>query len=198
MKEEMMTVGLLLIRVVVGLLLFGHAAQKLFGWFGGHGLAGTGAFFDSIGYRLGRRLAFLAGLAELTGGLLLTLGLLTPLAAAIIIGTMIAAAAVHMRNGLWVQNGGYETPLLWPLRRGTRPARRSAVRHDAPTSAGEGAGSAAADRYAASEAAAEDPYPSLTTAGAPVPEVTHMPRHRSLTLAGVRGLLRHAARATAT
>ncbi|MFE2687928.1 DoxX family membrane protein [Streptomyces mirabilis] len=72
---------------------------------------------DRIGYRPGRRLAFLAGLAELTGGLLLTLGLLTPLAAAIIIGTMIAAAAVHMRNGLWVQNGGYETPLLTRSRR---------------------------------------------------------------------------------
>ena len=111
----MMAVGLFLIRVVVGMLLIGHAAQKLFGWFGGHGLAGTGAFFHGIGYRPGRRLALLAGLAELAGGLLLTLGLLTPLAAAIIVGTMIAAAATHMRNGLWVQNGGYETPLLYAV-----------------------------------------------------------------------------------
>ncbi|MFI7407907.1 DoxX family protein [Streptomyces sp. NPDC049627] len=111
----MMTVGLFLIRVIVGMLLIGHAAQKLFGWFGGHGLAGTGAFFDSVGYRPGRRLALLAGLAELTGGLLLTLGLLTPLAAAVIVGTMTAAAAIHMRNGLWVQNGGYETPLLYAV-----------------------------------------------------------------------------------
>jgi putative oxidoreductase len=110
----MMTVGLFLVRVVVGMLLIGHAAQKLFGWFGGHGLTGTGAFFDGIGYRPGRRLA-LAGLAELTGGLLLALGLLTPLAAAIIVGTMIAAASTHMRNGLWVQNGGEVTPVVWTL-----------------------------------------------------------------------------------
>lgn len=110
-----MAVGLFLIRVVVGMLLIGHAAQKLFGWFGGHGLAGTGAFFDSVGYRPGRRLALLAGLAELTGGLLLALGLLTPLAAAVIVGTMTAAAATHLRNGLWGQNGGYETPLLYAV-----------------------------------------------------------------------------------
>ncbi|SOF02226.1 putative oxidoreductase [Streptomyces sp. OV198] len=110
-----MTVGLFLVRVVVGMLLIGHAAQKLFGWFGGHGLTGTGAFFDGIGYRPGRRLALLAGLAELTGGLLLALGLLTPLAAAIIVGTMIAAASTHMRNGLWVQNGGEVTPVVWTL-----------------------------------------------------------------------------------
>ncbi|MFD4554619.1 DoxX family membrane protein [Streptomyces sp. NPDC058469] len=69
----MMAVGLFRIRVVVGMLLLGHAAQKLFGWFGGHGLVGTGAFFDGIGYRPGRRLALPAGLAELAGSLLLTL-----------------------------------------------------------------------------------------------------------------------------
>ncbi|MGI3197735.1 DoxX family protein [Streptomyces sp. GLT-R25] len=84
------------------------------------GSAGTassagGAFFGGIGYRPGRRLALLAGLAELAGGLLLTRALLTPLAAAITVGTMIAAATMHIRNRLWVQNGGYETPLLYAV-----------------------------------------------------------------------------------
>ena len=110
-----MAVGLFLIRGIVGMLLIGHAAQKLFGWFGGHGLAGTGAFFDSIGYRPGRRLALLAGLAELAGGLLLTLGPADPAGRRRHRRTMIAAATTHMRNGLWSQNGGYETPLLYAV-----------------------------------------------------------------------------------
>jgi putative oxidoreductase len=110
-----MTVGLLIIRVVLGLLLVGHGAQKLLGWFGGHGLSGTAAFFDSVGYRPGRRMAVLAGLAEVTGGALVALGLLTPLGAAIIIGTMFAASAVHTGNGLWFSDGGYEMPLVYAV-----------------------------------------------------------------------------------
>jgi len=110
-----MAVGLLLIRVVLGLLLVGHGTQKLFGWFGGGGPAGTGAFFDSVGYRPGRGMALLAGLAELTGGTLLALGLLTPLGSAIVMGVMLAAVAIHTANGLWVSNGGYETPLLYAI-----------------------------------------------------------------------------------
>src|SRR5882672_2377034 len=105
-----MAVGLLIIRVVLGLLLVGHGAQKLFGWFGGPGLAQTGAFFDSVGHRPGRRMAALAGLAEVSGGGLLALGLLTPLGAAIVVGVMLAAAAVHAPNGLWASTGGYELP----------------------------------------------------------------------------------------
>jgi putative oxidoreductase len=110
-----MAVGLLIIRVVLGLLLVGHGAQKLFGWFGGPGLTQTGAFFDSVGHRPGRRMAALAGLAEVTGGGLLALGLLTPLGAAIVIGTMIAAAAVHAANGLWASAGGYELPAFYAV-----------------------------------------------------------------------------------
>jgi putative oxidoreductase len=110
-----MAVGLLIIRVVLGLLLVGHGAQKLFGWFGGPGLAQTGAFFDSVGHRPGRRMAALAGLAEFTGGGLLALGLLTPLGAAIVIGAMLAAAAVHLPNGLWASAGGYELPALYAV-----------------------------------------------------------------------------------
>ena len=105
-----MSVGLLVIRLALGLLLIGHGTQKLFGWFGGPGLSGTGAFFDSAGYRPGRHMAALAGLAESVAGGLLALGLLTPLGAAIAIGVMLAAIAVHAPNGLWNSSGGYELP----------------------------------------------------------------------------------------
>ena len=86
-----MELGLLVIRVVVGLLFVGHGTQKLFGWFGGHGLKGTAGFFDSLGMRPGKHQAFLAGLAEAGGGALLALGLLTPLASAALIAGAAAA-----------------------------------------------------------------------------------------------------------
>jgi putative oxidoreductase len=105
--------GLLIIRLALGLILFAHGSQKLFGWFGGFGLDGTGGFFDSIGHKPGRQMAMLAGIFEAGGGLLLVLGLLTPLAAAMVIGTMIVAAvSVHAKQGLWATNGGYELPLI--------------------------------------------------------------------------------------
>src|SRR3977135_497702 len=104
-----MTLGLLVLRIIVGALFVGHGAQKLFGFFGGHGLDGTGAFFESLGLRPGRMMALAAGLAELTGGALFALGLLTPLAATLLIAVMVAAiATVHGRNGVWVTNGGFE------------------------------------------------------------------------------------------
>lgn len=109
----MMEWGLLLLRVVIGLLFAGHAMQKLAGWFGGYGLAGTGGFFESIGIKPGRTMALLAGLAELAGGLLFAFGLLTPLAAALIVLTMfIAILKVHGKNGLWVTQNGYEYNLV--------------------------------------------------------------------------------------
>src|SRR5256885_16725742 len=83
-----MELGLLVLRVVVGLLFFGHGAQKLFGWYGGHRLAGTGQFFESMGLPQGKRQAFLAGLFEAGGGLLIALGLVTPFAAAAVIAGM--------------------------------------------------------------------------------------------------------------
>ena len=104
--------GLFIIRLALGLILFAHGAQKLFGWFGGYGLDGTGGFFDSIGHRPGRRMAMVAGLSEAGGGVLLAIGLLTPLAASMLIGTMLVAAiSVHAKQGLWATNGGYELPL---------------------------------------------------------------------------------------
>jgi putative oxidoreductase len=105
--------GLFVIRVVVGLLLIGHGTQKLFGWFGGHGLAGTGGFFHSLGHRPGRLMAAVAGTSEAGGGLLLVLGLLTPLGAAIVLGTMVVAGSVHADKGVWATAGGYELPLVY-------------------------------------------------------------------------------------
>ena len=95
-----MNVGLLLIRVVAGLLLAGHGAQKAFGWFEGHGFSTTGSVFESMGYRPGRVAGFLAVLGELGGGLLLALGLLTPLATFLMACDMIGALVlVHLPHG---------------------------------------------------------------------------------------------------
>jgi putative oxidoreductase len=107
-----MDIGLLVVRALIGLILFGHGAQKLFGWFGGPGLPTAGKGMESLGYRPGTLFAFVAGATEAGGGLLLALGLLTPLAAAAIMGTMLnAALSVHVKNGFWATKGGYEYTL---------------------------------------------------------------------------------------
>jgi putative oxidoreductase len=109
-----MSVGMLLIRVVVGLLFVGHGTQKLFGWFGGNGREGTAGFMASLGYPAPDVTAVVGGLAESLGGLLLLLGFLTPLGAALVIGMMVSAIlAVHARNGLWNSGGGIELPLVY-------------------------------------------------------------------------------------
>ena len=109
-----MDTGLLIVRMVIGLVMAAHGAQKLFGWFGGYGLAGTGGFFESIGFRPGRFFAMAAGTSEVVGGLLVALGLLGPLGPAMIIAIMIVAAAtVHWQHGLFAQNNGIEVPLLY-------------------------------------------------------------------------------------
>jgi len=108
-----MDVGLLVLRLVVGLTIAAHGSQKLFGWFGGYGIAGTGGFFESIGFRPGKVQAALAGLCEFGGGLLLAMGLVTPLGAALIITVMVAAiGSVHLPKGFWVHNGGFEYNLV--------------------------------------------------------------------------------------
>ncbi len=105
--------GLLLIRLL-GLGFASHGAQKLFGWFGGHGLAGTGGFFESIGFRPGRFFATAAGLGELLGGLLIALGLGGPIGPMLVIGVMVVAiVAIHFSKGFYAQDGGYELPLLY-------------------------------------------------------------------------------------
>jgi putative oxidoreductase len=108
-----MSVALLVLRVIVGVLFAGHGSQKLFGWFRGHGLKGTGSFFESVGLTPGVPFAFLAGSAELAGGLLLGLGLALPVACALLVAVMAAATAtVHWKNGVWSADGGFEFPLV--------------------------------------------------------------------------------------
>jgi putative oxidoreductase len=108
-----MALGLLVVRLAVGLLMIGHGTQKLFGWFGGHGPRGTGYFFDSLGLRPGRLMAVTAGAAEVTGGLLIALGLLTPLGAAMISAVMLTAVlTAHRGSGIWASEGGSEYNLV--------------------------------------------------------------------------------------
>ena len=110
----MMALGLLFLRVLVGALFIGHGTQKLFGWFGGHGIDGSAGFMESVRYRDGRKAAVLAGVTETVSGALLVLGFLTPIAVAGIVGVMLnAIVAVHWPNGVWNANGGFELPLVY-------------------------------------------------------------------------------------
>ncbi|WP_086481899.1 DoxX family protein [Oceanospirillum sanctuarii] len=103
----------LVLRVPVGLVLAAHGAQKLFAWFGGYGLEGTGQWMASIGLEPGYLMALLAGSAEFFGGLALVLGLLTRPAALVTAFTMlIAIFSVHIGNGLFMANNGYEYGLV--------------------------------------------------------------------------------------
>ncbi|WP_286740075.1 DoxX family protein [Psychrobacter sp. UBA3068] len=101
-----------ILRVPVGLILAAHGAQKLFGWFGGNGLAGTAQWLSSMGIEPGYLMAFLAGGAEFFGGLALVIGLLTRPAALVAAFTMLVAIfSVHIGNGLFAADGGYEYAL---------------------------------------------------------------------------------------
>jgi putative oxidoreductase len=104
-----MKIGRLLLRLTVGGFFFGHGTQKLFGWFGGHGIEPTAQMFEGLGMRPGRRNALAAGVAEAAGGAGIALGLATPLAAGALTSVMLTAInRVHLKNGPWVTNGGYE------------------------------------------------------------------------------------------
>ncbi|WP_112467344.1 DoxX family protein [Streptomyces triticisoli] len=105
--------GLLIVRVALGLTVAAHGAQKLFGWFGGGGIEGTAQFFTMSGYPSGETMAAIAGLSETLGGLGLALGLLTPLAGAAVLGTMINALAVKWGGGFFAPQGvEYEVLLI--------------------------------------------------------------------------------------
>ena len=109
-----MDIGLVLARLVFGLLIAAHGAQKLFGWFGGYGLAAVSGLFESLGFRPGRFFATLASGAEVVGGLLLASGLFGPVGPALIVAVMIVAAvSVHWQNGLFATTNGIEVPLLY-------------------------------------------------------------------------------------
>ena len=102
----------LALRIPVGIIFAAHGAQKLFGWFGGYGLEGTGQFFGSVGLNPGYLMALLAGATEFFGGLALVLGLLVrPAAAALAFAMLIAIFAVHIGNGFFMDKGGYEYAL---------------------------------------------------------------------------------------
>ena len=108
-----MDLGILLLRLTVGLSMAAHGSQKVFGWFGGYGPDGTGQFMEALGFRPGRRHALAAGFAEVVGGVLLAIGLFTPLAAVLIASVMVVAAAtVHWKNGFFITSSGYEFNLV--------------------------------------------------------------------------------------
>jgi putative oxidoreductase len=109
-----MDFGLLLARLVLGLMMAAHGAQKLFGWFGGHGISGTAGFFEMLGFRPGRLFVVAAAGAEFTGGLLVASGLLGPIGSALILAVMIVAGRrVHWNNGVFATSNGIEVPLLY-------------------------------------------------------------------------------------
>ena len=106
----------LVLRVALGLIITAHGSQKLFGWFGGHGFAGTSKFLASLGFRPAWFWVLLGTLGEFGGGLLLALGLLTPLAGAAIFAAMLMAVLkFHWSKGFWGTQGGYEYPLVLGL-----------------------------------------------------------------------------------
>ena len=111
-----MDTGILIIRLFFGLAIAAHGAQKLFGWFGGHGIKATGSMFESIGFRPGAVFATAAGLTEMGGGLLMALGLFTPLGAAGVVSTMLVAMiSVHLKNGFFAVGNGIEMPFFYAV-----------------------------------------------------------------------------------
>ena len=108
-----MDLALLLVRLI-GLGFAAHGAQKLFGSFGGYGIAGTAGWMESIGFKPGRLFAVAAGFSEFAGGLLVALGLFGPLGPMLIISVMVVAIlTVHGPSGFFNQNNGYELPLVY-------------------------------------------------------------------------------------
>jgi putative oxidoreductase len=107
--------GLLMARLVFGLLMAGHGAQKLLGWFGGYGLTGTGGFLESIGFRPGRVFAAAAATSEIAGGVLLASGFLGPIGPALIISVMVVAAVTVHWHGVFATQNGIELPLLYAV-----------------------------------------------------------------------------------
>ncbi|HEY7790724.1 MAG TPA: DoxX family protein [Vicinamibacterales bacterium] len=109
-----MAFGLLIVRIIFGSLMAAHGTQKLFGWLGGYGVAGTGQFFEGLGFRPGSTFAVAAGSTELVSGLLVALGLFGAVGPALMISVMVVAiVTVHLPNGLLSSSNGIEVPLLY-------------------------------------------------------------------------------------
>ena len=110
----MVDVGLFVARIVFGLVMAAHGAQKLFGWFGGYGLTAVTGYFETLGFKPGRPFAFVAAASEVVSGLLVVLGLFGPIGPALMLAVMIVAAvSVHWANGLFATTNGIELPLLY-------------------------------------------------------------------------------------
>jgi putative oxidoreductase len=109
-----LALALLLARLLFGLAMAAHGAQKLFGWFGGYGLAGTAGFMESLGFRPGKLFTLAAGGSEFIGGLLIAFGLGGPIGPLLVIATMVVAiATVHLGKGFFAATNGPEIPLLY-------------------------------------------------------------------------------------
>src|SRR6267143_2954298 len=110
---QTLSIGLLLVRIVIGLIMAAHGAQKLLGWWGGYGLRGTGQFFEQLGFQPGPAFAAAASLSEIISGLLVAVGFLGPIGPALMVSVMIVAAVtVHWGQGLFAPKG-IELPLLY-------------------------------------------------------------------------------------
>src|SRR5712672_326391 len=111
---QTLSIGLLLVRVVIGLIMAAHGAQKLLGWFGGYGLRGTGEFFVQLGFQPGPAFAAAASISEIASGLLVAFGFLGPIGPALMVSVMIVPAmSVNWEHGLFAMNNGIELPLLY-------------------------------------------------------------------------------------
>jgi putative oxidoreductase len=112
---QTLSIGLLLVRIVIGLIMAAHGAQKLLGWWGGYGLRGTGQFFEQMGFQPGPAFAAAASLSEIISGLLVAVGFLGPIGPALMVSVMIVAAlTVHLGQGLFAPKG-IELPLLYGI-----------------------------------------------------------------------------------
>src|SRR5438270_2578993 len=185
-----MKIARLLLRLIVGGLFVGHGTQKLFGWFGGPGLDTAAQGFDSMGMRPGRHHALAASAAETGGGMLLIAGLATPLAASALISVMLTAInRVHLKNGFWNSNGGYEFNLLLIgvlLALADEGPGSLALNEDphgpgwaAAALAGGVIGAAGAHAYAAAQPEPQPPAPAGPAAAEVAPEAVAAPQPAS-------------------
>jgi putative oxidoreductase len=107
--------GILIARLVIGSIMAAHGAQKAFGWFGGYGLAGTGAFFENLGFKPGKLFAAAAAYGEILSGVLIATGFLGPIGPALLLSVMVVAAVTVHWHGLFASSNGIELPLLYAI-----------------------------------------------------------------------------------